>query len=160
MCAVRRRNPNISTPSVTQTTRPTHPSLQISGEAFVHLRGIQALSMSGCDQDAIETNDFEHLEGIVSLTIDGCTQLSGKIFAHLRSLRILSMIGCDQESIEDGDFEYLHGVLDLNLSGCTQITSAALEYLSSIHNISVDNGIDVHEAVAALQFARQQNAER
>ena len=69
--------------------------------AFVHLRGIQELDMSYCNQATITDAAFEHLKGIHSLVMGGCTQatITGEGLEHLRGISRLGMHHCRVEAI-------------------------------------------------------------
>ena len=104
--------------------------------AFIHLRGIHTLNMSGCNQETITDAAFIHLRGIHTLFIGGCNQetITDAAFIHLRGIDTLFMGGCNQETITDAAFIHLRGIHTLNISGCNQetITDAAFIYLRGI----------------------------
>ena len=56
---------------------------QITDAAFVYLRGIHTLNMTGCKQATITDAAFVHLRGIHTLEIYGCSYLARKAAASL-----------------------------------------------------------------------------
>ena len=50
---------------------------------FVHLRGVNKVSLDGCNQATITDAAFAHLRGIRTLAMDGCYQISDAAMEHL-----------------------------------------------------------------------------
>lgn len=109
---------------------------------FVHLRGLDTLSMSGCWQEGITDAAFAHLEGIHTLDMSYCKQstITDAAFVHLRGIHELSIDSCDQDTITDAAFVHLRGIHTLYMESCTQetITDAAFVHLQGIHALFME----------------------
>ena len=103
----------------------------ITDAAFAHLVGIQRLSIWACRQATITDAAFAHLRGIQLLNINGCFQLTDAAFVHLRGIHTLYMWGCRQPSITDAAFVHLRGIHTLVMERCDQasITGASFSFL-------------------------------
>ena len=124
----------------------------VTDAAFVQLRGIHTLDMSGCNQATITDAAFVHLRGIHSLYMGGCNQvtITEEAFVNLRGINLLYMWNCDQETITDAAYAHLRGIHKLDMSGCTQetITDAAFVHLRGIHSLDMNrcNQMTITEA--------------
>ncbi len=112
----------------------------VTDAAFVHLRGIHTLDMTGCDQRFITDAAFAHLAGIQWLSIFGCDQapLTDAAFVHLRGIQVLNMSCCYQ--LTDAAFVHLRGIHTLFMSYCRQpaISDAAFAHLAGIDTLVMD----------------------
>ena len=158
--------------------------LTVTDAAFVHLRGIDTLSMWGCNQATITDAAFVHLTGIQSLSMTGCRQITDAAFknlcgiqklnmafcdqatdaafGHLRGIKSLNIFGCYQATITDAAFVHLSGIQELYMSGCDQetITDAAFEHLQGIQVLYMsgcNQATITDEAIAQLVGIRTLN---
>ncbi|RYY32588.1 hypothetical protein EON62_05175, partial [archaeon] len=88
----------------------------ITDAAFVHLGGLTLLKMSGCKQASITNNAFAHLKSVRFLNISNCTQLGDAAFRHFKDLEVLDFSGCNQDRITNAAFANLTGVKALYMS--------------------------------------------
>ena len=114
----------------------------ITDAAFVHLRGIHTLNMTMCWQPTITDVAFAHLTGIHTLNMRDCRQptITDAAFAHLTGIHTLFIHGCNQPTITDAAFAHLRGIQTLNMTFCNQptITDAAFAHLRGIQTLYMD----------------------
>ena len=120
--------------NMTGCSQPT-----ITDAGLAHLVGIQKLCIAGCSQATLTDIAFAPLQGIRALNINGCSQLTDAAFAHLKGIHTLLMYGCKQPTITDAGLAHLRGIHALVMEGCTQatITGAGLAHLAGIANIGM-----------------------
>ena len=100
---------------------------QITGAAFVHLRGIQTLDL-GCNQ--ITDAAFVHLRGIQSLDMRECLMILDATFVHLRGLQTLDMYGCNQATITGATLVHLRRIRVFTLECRPALMAAAAAVLA------------------------------
>ena len=73
----------------------------VTDAAFVHLKGILNLNMSGCSQATITDAAFVHLKGIHKLHMQHCSRATIKaaIVPHLAGIRVLYVLGAALQSL-------------------------------------------------------------
>ena len=80
--------------------------------------------MRYCNQATITDVAFVHLRGIQLLTMDSCRQITDAALVHLRGIQKRDMAFYLQETITDAAFVLLRGIHTLGLAYCNQNTDA------------------------------------
>ena len=117
----------------------------VAEAAFGHLRGIQSLNMSYCNQVTITDTAFVHLRGIHTLDMSGCNQatITDVDFVHLRGIHSLNMYGFNQETITDVDIANLVGIAHLITIRCRrEIRVFAAELLGDEYESEDEDDVD------------------
>jgi hypothetical protein len=107
---------------------------QVTGTAFVHLRGIQVLNMQNCNQESITDEALRHLAGIHTLIMHRCTQttITG---AAIRSLSVHTLGISHCSGLTDAVFEPPLSVRRLEMWGCHKITNATRRRLRATEGL-------------------------
>jgi len=130
----------------------------VTDAAFIYLRGIHTLFISGCNQATITDAAFIHLRGIHTLDMSCCNQatITDAAFINLRGIQELFMIRCNQETITDAAFVHLQGIQLLSMNNCNQatITDAAFVHLRGIRGLSINGCNQVTIADVAFVHLR------